>query len=129
MFRPDWHRHSSHRHRQSGSVHFVLIGLILIIGVVIGLNWEKIKQVSLPDFAVARVQAARAVQNCYAETTRFFAGLNFWSKPDEGGVSVPATSLEYYLPGHVPADAFAPPVRREPSHTAEPAAQPLDHAH
>ncbi|MGB4100862.1 MAG: hypothetical protein WBK91_03010 [Alphaproteobacteria bacterium] len=129
MFRPDWHRHLRPGLKRSGAVHFILIGVILSVGVLIGLNWKSVQQTDMSDFAAVRVQAARTLQNFYAATSNFLAQLNFWSKPNEGGISVPVVSPDNYIPGRVPVDALTSPERQEAPHTAEPAAQPLDHAH
>lgn len=49
-----------------------------------------------------------SLQNAYAAVSSFFARLNFFSKPDEGGVSVPSVSIENLLPGHVNVGAMSP---------------------
>ena len=101
-------------------VNLIIIALILCVGIAVGMNWEIIKKTSLPGFAVMRVQAGHGLQNAYAAVSSFFTRFNFWSSPDEGGVSVPSVDVENLLPGHVPVGALvsAPQTPGPPSSDA-----------
>lgn len=99
-----------------------------MVGILVGLNWETLKKTTLPRYAELRVQVGHSLQNASAAVRNFVAHFDFFSSPNEGGVSTPSNTLDSMLPGQIGAGGMAPafnPNATESPSVQQPECKPL----
>jgi hypothetical protein len=109
-------------------VHFFLLGIILVVGILVGLNWETLKKTTLPSAAELRVHVGHSLQNASAAIKNFVKAFDFFSSPNEGGVATPSNSMDSLLPGQIGAGGMAPafnPNATESPSVQQPECKPL----